>query len=99
MTRCSHFCSIARALCEMQAIERGEDDGTDWHGSKESLIQARADEQTIQVVLGKVYAKQQVFFLHPIALPILHRYMRDCIRQSSALLEIAEASQSTASCI
>jgi len=49
----------------MQAIERGEGDGTDWHGSKESVIQARADEQTIQVVLGKVYAKQQVFFLRP----------------------------------
>ena len=50
----------------MQAIERGEGDGTDWHGSKESLIQARADEQTIQVVLGKVYAKQQVCYLQPL---------------------------------
>ena len=48
-------------LCgAMQAIERGEGDSNDWHASKESLIQARSDEQTIQEVLGKIYAKQQV---------------------------------------
>lgn len=44
----------------MQAIERGEGDSSDWHASKESLIQARSDEKTIQEVLGKIYAKQQV---------------------------------------
>ena len=44
----------------MQAIERGEGDSNDWHASKESLIQARSDEKTIQEVLGKIYAKQQV---------------------------------------
>ena len=49
------------SLCDaMQAIERGEGDSNDWHASKESLIQARSDEKTIQEVLGKIYAKQQV---------------------------------------
>ena len=48
-------------LCDAtQAIERGEGDSDDWHASKESLIQARSDEKTIQEVLGKIYAKQQV---------------------------------------
>ena len=44
----------------MQAIERGEGDSSDWHASKDSLIQARSDERTIHEVLGKIYAKQQV---------------------------------------
>lgn len=48
-------------LCDaMQAIERGEGDSDDWHASKDSLIQARSDEKTIQEVLGKIYAKQHV---------------------------------------
>ncbi len=51
----------------LQAIERGENDGSDWHASKESLLQARADEQTIQEVLGEIYAKQQVLRSHRLA--------------------------------
>ena len=54
---------MLRTFCALQAIERGEDDGRDWHASKESLLQARADEKTIQEVLGEVYAKQQVLLL------------------------------------
>ena len=49
-----------RTFCALQAIERGDDEGRDWHASKESLLQARADEKTIQEVLGEIYAKQQV---------------------------------------
>ena len=49
-----------KGLLRVQAIERGEGDGSHWHASKESLIQARADEKTIQELLAEIYAKQQV---------------------------------------
>ena len=49
-----------KGLLRVQAIERGEGDGSQWHASKESLIQARADEKTIKELLAEIYAKQQV---------------------------------------
>lgn len=61
-----------KGLLRVQAIERGEGDGSHWHASKESLIQARADEKTIQELLAEVYAKQQVPCRHHPACLLQH---------------------------
>jgi hypothetical protein len=61
-----------KGLLRLQAIERGEGDGSHWHASKESLIQARADERTIQELLAEIYAKQQVPCKHHPACLLQH---------------------------
>lgn len=83
-------------LCNvLQAIERGEGDGRDWHASKESLIQARADEKTIQELLGKIYAKQQVSN-HSLHIADLALMADDLAYTNPALLHWCQQAASTA---
>ncbi len=86
----------------LQAIERGESDGSDWHASKESLLQARADEQTIQEVLGEIYAKQQVPCSHHLACLLwqrnLHKQDGSLPFETHAVSEIACVSKVQHAC-
>jgi predicted NAD/FAD-dependent oxidoreductase len=58
----AHVAVDALTILNVQAIERTEEQGADWTLKHESLVQARADAETIQQLLQQAYNFQQVMW-------------------------------------